>query len=202
MSNLQPSTASNSAPMTPSVPSGAATAITSAECQYSAVTTDADGDALAYVFDWGDGASSTTAQVDSGTAAFASHAWTEAGTYSVQVKATDSKGAASASFSVLTVNVASPPPEAPATPESPALGTPEAADVDPSSAATEHVGGSPSPDAEGTSAGGPQRLDLALWLLTVMVMVGAAVLLTGAIVRDCVPKPPGWYGDSEDSWGA
>jgi hypothetical protein len=110
-----------------------------------------------------------------------------------------------ASAAPSTVNNA---PTKPSTPEpaqgtspavTPTVETPsESTTVGPSTAPEEDAGAGPSPDAGGSSAGGPQGSDLALWLLTVMVMVGAAVLLTGAIVRDCVPKPPGWYGDSRD----
>ena len=64
--------------------------------EYTVIAADPDADALLYTFNWGDGTISTTILVDSGVATSVSHTWTEPGTYAVQVKATDSQGAASA----------------------------------------------------------------------------------------------------------
>jgi len=204
---FQPSTTTNNAPTTPPTPSGPTSGETSTVYQYVALTTDPDADTLLYTFDWGDGSSSTTAQVDSGVVSSASHTWTQPGTYAIQVKATDSEGAVSASSSALSVSVLSPPPAAPATPATPAAApaqetsavviptveTPtESPTLGPPTAAVENAGGSLSPAVGGSSAGGPQRSGLVWWLFSVSVIVGGAVLLTGAIVRDTISEPPGW----------
>ena len=226
VSPFQPSSViPNNAPTAPGTPSGVAAGLTSTEYQYSAVTTDPDADQLLYTFDWGDGMSSTTELLDSGVTASASHAWAQPGTYAVQVETTDANGAVSASSSAVTVNVldqsqeAQPVPPtpvptapvpttpapavpAPATPApaqgtspavKPTAGTPtDSSPVGLSTATVENAGGSLSPAVGGSSAGGPQRSGFVWWLLSVSVIVGAAVLLIGAIVRDTVSEPPRW----------
>jgi len=52
--------------------------------------TDPNRDALFYTFDWGDGQTTNTDLRTAGLSARASHAWPEAGVYSVRVKAKDS----------------------------------------------------------------------------------------------------------------
>ena len=54
-----------------------------------------DGDDVFYTFDWGDASTSQTTPVNSGTSVRMSHTWSLAGTYSVQVMATDCDGAES-----------------------------------------------------------------------------------------------------------
>lgn len=233
---LQPSTTTNSAPAVPSTPSGTTSGETSAVYQYAAVTADPDADAVLYTFDWGDGSSSTTAQVGSGVVTSASHTWTQPGTYAVQVKATDSEGAVSASSTALSVHILSPPPAVPATPEpepetpvavvppvetpggslpvgpsdaietpsgsppvvpSDAIETPiESPAVSPSDAIHRDGSGDPSPaslDNGGSLLVPEHGSDLGWWLLGLVVMIGAAVTLTSAIVRETIPKPPRWY---------
>ena len=89
----------NRVPGKPSVPSGAVTGLSKKSYTYKTSTTDPDGDKLKYTFDWGDGKTSTTSFVNSGTSASASHTWKRAGTYRVKVMATDSKSATSISWS-------------------------------------------------------------------------------------------------------
>jgi hypothetical protein len=211
---FQPSTTTNNAPTTPSAPSGPTSGETSTVYQYAALTTDPDADTLLYTFNWGDGMSSTTAQVDSGVVSSASHTWTQPGTYAVQVKATDSEGAVSASSSALSVNVLSQPPAVPATPapatpppapETPAAVTPtvekptESSPVGPSDAVEGEASENPLP-ASLDNGGSPlvpgHGSGLGWWLLGMSVMIGAAVLLTSAIVRETIPKPPRWYDGS------
>ena len=62
---------------------------------YSTYATDPDRDQVKYTFDWGDGTTANTGPVNSGTRSIASHAWSKAGTYQVNVMATESKGASS-----------------------------------------------------------------------------------------------------------
>jgi uncharacterized repeat protein (TIGR01451 family) len=89
----------NSIPGTPSVPTGTVTGKIKKSYSYTTSVTDPDGDKLKYTFDWGDGKTSVTSFVNSGTSASSSHAWSKAGTYQVKVMATDSKGAPSISWS-------------------------------------------------------------------------------------------------------
>jgi hypothetical protein len=199
----------NQPPLTPAAPSGTVGGETGTSYACSVETTDPDGDSIAYTIDWGDGTSSTTELLDSGVTASVSHAWTQPGAYTLQVKATDSKGAVSALSSALSVNVINQPQAAPATsaPSTPAAApaqgtsaavtptveTPtDSSTVGPSTATVENAGGSLSPAVGGSSAGGPQRSGFAWWLFSVSVIVGGAVLLTGAIVRDATSEPPGW----------
>jgi hypothetical protein len=109
--------AANSLPNAPSKPTGSATGVTGSSYSYSTSATDPDGDQVKYTFDWGDGLTSTTALVNSGTSANASHAWSKAGTYLVKTNATDFKGDASGYSSALTVTInPNKPPNAPSKP--------------------------------------------------------------------------------------
>ncbi len=212
---LQPSSTTNDAPDTPSLASGTASGETSVAYEYTAVATDPDADALLYTFNWGDGTISTTILVDSGVATSVSHTWTEPGTYAVQVKAIDSQGAASDSSTALSVTIVTPPPAAPEPgPDTPATVTPETPSENspdgPSEAvetpsedspagddASEDL--SPTPlDNEDSPLLAGQESNLGWWLLGLIVMVGAAVLLTGAIVRETIPRPPKWCDGSGD----
>jgi hypothetical protein len=70
-----------------------------------------------YTFDWGDGSTTVTDLVPSGTSAGASHAWTKAGTYNIRAAAIDRKGAASEWSSGLSATVATnKPPDPPGKP--------------------------------------------------------------------------------------
>ena len=220
-SPLQPSSGvSNTVPATPSLTSGPTSGLTSTEYQYSAVTTDADADTLVYAFSWGDGMSSTTAGTGSGVTASATHAWTLPGTYAVQVTATDFKGSVSASSSAATVTIVSQTPPAPfGTSATPSAETPGKTDIQPTPEANEPAsdqevvdatdpsseapavddGSSPaSAEGEGVLPVAAHPAGFAWWVLTLVVMVGAAVLLTGAIVRETIPKPPRWHDGSGD----
>ncbi len=86
---------SNLPPNTPSIPSGPSSGASGTSYSYSTSATDPDGDQMNYTFDWGDGTTSTTMLVNSGTSASASHSWSGARTYSVMARATDSEGATS-----------------------------------------------------------------------------------------------------------
>ena len=71
--------------------------------------TDPNRDALFYTFDWGDGQTTNTDLRTAGLSARASHAWPEAGVYSVRVKATDSNGAPSPSSAAKAVTIKKDP---------------------------------------------------------------------------------------------
>jgi hypothetical protein len=89
----------NNPPNTPTKPSGLSSGKIRNSYKYTTSATDPDGDKLKYTFDWGDGKTTVTSLVNSGTSASSSHAWSKAGTYQVKVMATDSKGASSISWS-------------------------------------------------------------------------------------------------------
>ena len=79
---------------------------------------------MKYTFDWGDGTTSVTGSIISGTGAIASHTWSTAGTYQVKAMATDIKGATSEWSSSLTVKIAAnKPPNIPSKPTGPTSGT-------------------------------------------------------------------------------
>jgi len=116
----------NTAPETPTKPSGP-TAVTVGESGiFISTATDPDGDRIKYGWDWeGDGTvNEWTELVSSGTQSTWSHTWTTAGTHTVKVKARDEHGSESGWSSGLSV-VASEvqtnsPPTAPSTPSGPA----------------------------------------------------------------------------------
>jgi len=92
-------------PNTPSKPSGPILGKRGISCRYSTSAVDPDEDQIRYTFNWGDGTTSTTGLVNSGTEAIAYHKWTKAGTFQVKAKATDSEGAASGYSSSLEVKI-------------------------------------------------------------------------------------------------
>jgi len=116
----------NNPPATPSTPSGSTSGSSGSSYSYSTRATDPDGDRVKYTFDWGDGSTSDTSLVSSGSAAITSHAWTvpsgSTRTFSVRSKATDDKGLESGWSNVLSVTITGPAPanNPPATPSIPA----------------------------------------------------------------------------------
>ena len=85
----------NSPPNRPSTPAGIYSGQAGINYAFTAYAADPNRDPLSYAFDWGDGQTTTTDFRTSGLSARASHTWSEAGTYSVRVRATDSSGAQS-----------------------------------------------------------------------------------------------------------
>lgn len=80
----------NNPPSIPSAPSGPDSGTPGTSCDFTATTTDPDGDQVCYKFDWGDSSESDwTSFVDSGASANASHSWANDGTYQVKTKAKD-----------------------------------------------------------------------------------------------------------------
>jgi hypothetical protein len=98
---------SNSAPNTPSKPSGNISGYTNVTYTYSTSTTDSDGDQVQYKFDWGDSTTSDwTTLGTSGHTGSASHLWSTPGSYSVKAKAKDEHGKESTSWSTtLVINI-------------------------------------------------------------------------------------------------
>ena len=103
----------NSPPKTPRIPSGSLVGRTTYSYTYKTMANDPDGDQVKYIFDWGDGTTSTTGYVASGTYASASHKWSGVtpGTFKgfyIKAMATDIKGAKSAWSSPLPVSMGAP----------------------------------------------------------------------------------------------
>ena len=80
----------NSPPNKPSTPAGISNGLAGMSYAFIGYATDPNRDMLFYTFDWGDGQTTNTDLRTAGLSARASHAWPEAGVYSVRVKATDS----------------------------------------------------------------------------------------------------------------
>lgn len=85
----------NNPPFRPEKPSGLALGYVNDSYVFTTSSTDPDGDAISYVFDWGDGTYSITDYVTSGTSVGLNHSWIEPGNYSIRVMAKDSHGASS-----------------------------------------------------------------------------------------------------------
>lgn len=86
----------NQPPNTPSAPTGPDSGTPSTSYDFTATTTDPNGDQVAFKFDWGDGTQSDwTSYVDSGSSTSKSHSWSAEGTYYVKVKAKDTYNAES-----------------------------------------------------------------------------------------------------------
>ncbi len=99
----------NHPPGVPSVPSGQTSGITGTSYDYATSANDTDNDTILYTFDWGDGTTSITGLVASGTIVTEAHSWSAAGTYQVRAMANDSNGASSDWSEALTVTINTPP---------------------------------------------------------------------------------------------
>jgi hypothetical protein len=111
-------------PTVPSIPSGPISGNTGTSYSYSTLATAPDGDQVKYTFDWGDGTTSTTDLVNSGTSASASHSWSTARTYQVKAMATDNKSLTSGWSNTLVVSITyqNRAPDVPSIPSGPILG--------------------------------------------------------------------------------
>lgn len=113
----------NRLPAAPATPLGPVSGYIGVSYSYSASATDPDGDKVKYTFDWGDGTTSETALVKSGSKTSVSHIWSIPGSYQVKARATDSKGGASSWSAALIVTIAANrPPAAPLPPSGINLG--------------------------------------------------------------------------------
>jgi len=83
----------NLPPDTPAAPSGPDDGSINIEYEFTASTTDPDGDNISYMFDWGDSNNSGwVGPYASGTPAHASYMWAATGDYQIKVKAKDENG--------------------------------------------------------------------------------------------------------------
>jgi SagB-type dehydrogenase family enzyme len=88
-------TSQNNPPLAPSI-SGPSNGINGVLYNYTIVTTDPDGDDVYYYIEWGDGTSSGwIGPFASGTPVPFNHTWSQAGTYTIKVKAKDTFGSES-----------------------------------------------------------------------------------------------------------
>ena len=111
----------NNPPEIPIIPLGTAIGVSAASYGYS--TSDEIHDRVTYSFDWGDGATSTTDMVDSGSVESAPHTWVKAGRYRIKANATDSKGASSGWTDLMDVTINdNDPPNSPIVPSGPTSG--------------------------------------------------------------------------------
>jgi hypothetical protein len=111
----------NVPPNMPSIPSGPSSGAIGTSYSYTTSATDPNADRVKYTFNWGDGTTSVTGLVNSGTSASVSHKWSKGGTYQVKAMATDSKGDSSGYSSPLAVTI-NTPPNTPSIPVGPASG--------------------------------------------------------------------------------
>jgi len=80
-------------PAKPQTPSGPASGSVNTEYTYSSSTTDPESDQVSYMFDWGDGTTSSwVGPLASGTTASAKKTYTVEGSYQIKVVAKDSHG--------------------------------------------------------------------------------------------------------------
>ena len=110
----------NSAPNTPSIPSGPQSGVTGESYEYSTSATDVDGDQVYYWFDWDDGTNSGwVGPYNSGQEGSATHAWNTPGTYNIKAKAKDTNNAESGWSDELTIVLTQGSNEAPNIPSKP-----------------------------------------------------------------------------------
>jgi hypothetical protein len=98
----------NTAPNTPSTPSGPERVGPGTSYEYSSTTTDPDGNNVYYLFDWGDGQQSNTGWLASGQTGALSHIWASPGIYGLKVASCDTFGFWSGWSAILYVQVVSP----------------------------------------------------------------------------------------------
>ena len=89
------------------MPSGPAAGQYLISHEYATSARDPDGDAVKYVFDWGDGTTTWTGlgYLDSGEERSVSHKWTQPGDYQIKAAALDDKGLISDWSGVLAVKM-------------------------------------------------------------------------------------------------
>ncbi len=80
-------------PVKPTTPSGPASGIVGTEYTYTTSTTDPESDKISYMFDWGDGTTSSwVGPFNSGATASAKKTWGTKGTFAIRVVAKDDHG--------------------------------------------------------------------------------------------------------------
>jgi len=91
--SLQIAEGDSQPPLTPNPPIGTIEGKIHTDYEFSAVTSDPEGDDLYYLFDFGDNEQiEWIGPYSNGESCFITHTWTEKGSYAVRVKAKDSDG--------------------------------------------------------------------------------------------------------------
>ncbi len=86
----------NTPPLTPPAPDGPTSGTVHVPYNFTATTTDPQGEDISFLFDWGDGSTSSwLGPYPSGSIVTGTHSWTTAGTYNITVKAKDTESAES-----------------------------------------------------------------------------------------------------------
>jgi hypothetical protein len=84
------------APSAPTTPDGETEGVVDIDYEFTATSTDPNGDQIYYLFDWGDGSDSGwVGPYASGEEGSATHSWDEEGTYYIKAKAKDTNGSES-----------------------------------------------------------------------------------------------------------
>ena len=100
----------------PMIESGPSSGLMGVSYTYQVKASDPDGDKVRYLFDWGDGQTTSTDLISSNTSASLSHSWQNSGTYGVKVRAEDEHGLQgpwSTSLSVTIAQSSNTPPSTP-----------------------------------------------------------------------------------------
>lgn len=90
--HVMPGIPANTGANIPAAPTGPTKCVVNSVYNYSAVTTDPEGQDVFYQFDWGDGTKTTTDLYPSGTKVTIPHTFKTDGTFHVRVRAWDSTG--------------------------------------------------------------------------------------------------------------
>jgi hypothetical protein len=121
--NLTVTVIANSKPNKPKELFGPISGYVGIAHSYFTMAKDNDSDKVMYSFDWGDGTTTTTEIVDSGSVESAPHTWSKAGRYLIMANATDSKGASSGWTDLMNVTISdNDPPNSPIVPVGPTYG--------------------------------------------------------------------------------
>ncbi len=115
----------NNPPNIPVIPSGPSNGYEDSTYNFSAVTTDPDGDSISYQFDWGDtNLSAWSNYVSSGQSVSLNHSYLSAGIYSLKARAKDKDDAESdwSDGHQITISINNNPPNIPAEPTGPSMG--------------------------------------------------------------------------------
>ncbi|RKY96940.1 MAG: hypothetical protein DRQ06_00130 [Candidatus Hydrothermota bacterium] len=107
---------SNNPPNTPNIPSGPMSGYHGEEYCYSTSATDTEGQQVKYCFDWGDGTTSCTDWLESGSTGSECHKWEKPGTYCVKAKTEDKAGGVSSWSDCLLVEMTNRAPGIPYAP--------------------------------------------------------------------------------------
>ena len=137
-----------------------------------------------------------TAVQETATTTTTSITTTTTTTATTATKAADANGAVSAPSYALSVKVLCQVQAAATHESSPAVGTPsDGSSTGPSDAVDSDASGNPSHgslDNQSSPLVPAHGSGFVWWLFSVSVIMGAAVLLIGAIVRDTIWEPPAW----------